>query len=623
VSGTVGGSAGAVDHGPTVGLTITPPQSTIDWNGAAAPVQLQAIPVYQDQTTGPAVPNAVWNVDFGDIATVNGSGLVTATGIRAGAVKVSAQWNGYTALAEVDVKFHLTYDPNAVPPDAQTQLTGPQTPDGALPWNYPYDGTVFPRGLAAPKMMWNGNNAGEPMLVAMTTPWVDVKAFFTSPGQDFTLPQDLWVKLTESGTGGPVSVTVSRISSGTAFQVMNHTWRFASGSLRGTVYYWANSLGRVVRIQPGAAAPDDFLAAAGVTDGCTTCHTVSANGNVLILGGGKSSDPGDSAVNVFDLVNNSVVASDRGRVWAMPALSPDGKYTVFNNAALPGPPGGYPGLFDTVSGGQVLGTNMDGTMLDMPAFAPNGSKLLFVNHDSKALAKFDYSEASGTPTMSNYLDLLPASGDQYNDAYAFPSVSPDGSWAVYHRGNLDTRLGPGDLYLASTDTPGVEIPLAGVNGTSYPFAAGDRDRHYNYEPTFAPIPAGGYFWVVFTSRRTYGNQLTGDPTVTKQIWVAAIDQQPVPGQDPSHPAFWVPGQDAATLNMRAFWALDPCKSDGAGCDNASQCCSGGCDPTSRVCGPPPGQSCKPAGGTCSAASDCCFFEQGYQCINSHCTEGKP
>jgi hypothetical protein len=201
-------------------------------------------------------------------------------------------------------------------------------------------------------------------------------------------------------------------------------------------------------------------------------------------------------------------------------------------------------------------------------------------------------------------------------------VSPDSSWVVYAHSNLDSRYGPGDLYLSSATTPGTEVRLDALDGTAYNFGAGSRDRDLNYEPTFMPVAAGGYFWVVFTSRRTLGNQLTGDTTQVKQLWVAAVDLQPTPGVDPSHPAFWVPGQSLENLNMRGFWALDPCLDDGKACGQGSQCCSQTCN-ASGTCGQPAGQTCQPVGATCATASDCCYFKEGFLCINSHCTESKP
>ena len=65
----------------------------------------------------------------------------------------------------------------------------------------------------------------------------------------------------------------------------NLGWTIAPASMRGTIYYWSNNLGRVLRIKPGAVAPENFLATGNAPAGCTTCHAVSANGSTLIIGG--------------------------------------------------------------------------------------------------------------------------------------------------------------------------------------------------------------------------------------------------------------------------------------------------------------------------------------------------
>ena len=602
-----------------VGLVITPSAVNIDVkNGVSAPQQLLAKPVYKDGSVGAPLNAATWSILPGDRASVSATGLVTATGKIGGAATVTATYMSLSATADVVVKLYDTTNPDGVTPADQMMLDGATMPDGGAQWIYPYNGTVFPRGLDAPQMMWNGFAAGDQIKVSLKSQYVDVEAYFKPAGPDVAVDPTEWTHLTESGKGGPVSVKVSRLSGGSAKVIMSHQWSTGSGSLRGTVYYWSNNLGRVVRIKPGAKAPDDFLFAAGVKDGCTTCHAVNANGSVLTIGGGAAS--GDSAASVFDLLGGKLVASDRGRAWAMLALSPSGKYAALNNAPLPGGPGLSGGLYDVGSGAKLGGTGADGELFDMPAFAPDGSRLVYVDHGTKGLVAMAYNEAG--PSLTGKTPLISASGSPDTNSIAFPSVSPDGKWAIYHHGNLDTRMGPGDLYLASTTQPGVEIPLDALNGTGYPFWQGARDLHYNYEPTFMPVAAGGYFWAVFTSRRTYGNKLIDVPSNTKQIWVAAIDLSPTAGKDPSHPAFWVSGQDPATWNMRAFWALDPCKDDGVGCMASSECCGGVCQ-ANNTCGEPPGQTCKPVGATCNTAADCCNADQGFMCINSHCTEAKP
>jgi hypothetical protein len=279
-------------------------------------------------------------------------------------------------------------------------------------------------------------------------------------------------------------------------------------------------------------------------------------------------------------------------------------------------------MWDTKTGTKITGTGLDGAYLDMPAFGPAGLHLAYVDHgNTHDLGVFSYDEAANK--VSSPISLVPSGADPSINAICFPNVSPTvqatasttSTWIVYHRGqypnSLDTRFGPGDLYLASADSPGVEIRLASANGDTYPFSAGDRDRHYNYEPTFDPQVSGGYMWVVFTSRRTYGNRLTGTKDATKQLWVTAIDLLPQPGTDPSHPGFWVSGQDLSTLNMRAYWAHDSCIQQGNTCMKDSDCCDGEqCQ--NGLCGGP--KACIPDFDDCQTNADCC----GGECVGGSC-----
>ncbi len=590
-------------------LTISPPTATITVVDGVA----QVAP-FEADLNGQAVAGAAWVVDLSSVATVDATGNVTATGNVGGQVVLKATLNGQTATALVDVNIKKTLNLGGFTAGEQALLQGATSPDASVVWAYPYDKTVFPKGILAPELMWNGGGVGDKYFVHLVGHYVDLNIFTTAdPASRFQLGDLEWTQLIESGPGGKVNLDVARLPTGApdATKVASHTWTIANGSLRGTVYYWSNNLGRVLRIKPGDAMPEDFLAAAGVTGNCSTCHAVSANGSTLILGG-------DVGVSTFDLLTNTTALDIQNvgkpiRNWAMPAVSPDGNVVIENNAPLPGPPGGSDGMWDSHTGTKLTGTGLEGIFLDMPAFAPDGTRLAYVDHNTKGLGIFNYDAVAHT--AANAIPLVA----QGASPIAFPSVSPDAKSIAYHRGSLDTRFGPGDLYLASVDQPGSETPLAGINGDTYPFAAGARDLHQNYEPTFAPLDAGGFAWVVFTSRRTYGNRLTGDSTVVKQLWVAAIDQTVTPGVDPSHPAFHVPGQDQGTLNMRGFWALDTCKQTGATCGTGSECCNKNCD--AGVCKDPNPNGCSALGNECKGTPDCC--DAPATCINGFCSEPPP
>jgi hypothetical protein len=252
-------------------------------------------------------------------------------------------------------------------------------------------------------------------------------------------------------------------------------------------------------------------------------------------------------------------------------------------------------------------------------------------------------DLTATPMVSNVRALVQPGSDPTKSFIAWPSVSPDSRWIIYQRGEtLDTRFGSSgvaytdnyaDLYLADAENPGAEVRLATLDGDGYPFAAGTRDVSLNYEPTFAPVASGGYFWVVFTSRRTYGNALTGDQSVVKQLWVAAIDQtnagsqkNPMLPSDPSHAPFLLPGQDNTSLNMRGYFALPPCQANGRSCASGTDCCNGYCnasgDSGAMACASSAG-GCSGGGDHCDQGSDCCGATGGVTCINHVCSEPTP
>jgi uncharacterized membrane protein YgcG len=176
-------------------------------------------------------------------------------------------------------------------------------------------------------------------------------------------------------------------------------------------------------------------------------------------------------------------------------------------------------------------------------------------------------------------------------ALAYPSFSPDSSWVFYQRGNCMSHLycdqtpisqegrfiGRNDIYLVSSQG-GQEIALDRANGVGY---LDEKNRRVNYEPRVNPIAVGGYMWYIFVSVRDYGNKMVSDDPASKnhkQLWVAAVDLNPKPGQDPSHPPFLLRGQDEVTHNMSGYWTLDPCRDEGKSCASGTQCCTGFCRP---------------------------------------------
>jgi hypothetical protein len=543
-----------------------------------------------------------------------------------------------------------------VPPTAQTQLNGASAPDPNVVWAYPYDGTVWPRGLLPPILQWNGGAATDDYYVHIQSPTFELEEYTTAtnaPASRVALDPTTWQKFVDSTSGG-TQVTVSRWDGAAATLLANHAWTIAPASMRGTIYYWSNNLGRVLRIKPGAAQPDDFANQAPLDDpsqytqsSCLmTCHTVSADGSTLISGGGVF---GGS----YDLIKGQPAVS-LGGTWGPTGGGASSSSVVRwtngmaealayeNDHATTG----FLGMYLTASGNAVPNSGLMNVPLTQPAWSPDGSRIVFVDAGDPMgwfatwnspppgdLKVYQFDETKNP--MAFGLQTLASTGADPTKRIAWPTVSPDGQWVVYQRGvGADTRSGNSDLYMASAVTPNQEVRLSKVDGDNYPFAAGTRDLSWNFEPSFAPVAAGGYFWVVFTSRRTYGNVRTGpaeDGTTpqnaVKQLWVVAIDQNPKPGVDPSHPAFHLTGQDESNLAMRGFWALDPCKGDGQGCSSGTDCCGGYCAGSGGDSGGPVCQSkssgCAQSGDKCNTTSDCCGASTGVTCINHVCSEPPP
>jgi hypothetical protein len=159
---------------------------------------------------------------------------------------------------------------------------------------------------------------------------------------------------------------------------------------------------------------------------------------------------------------------------------------------------------------------------------------------------------------------------------------------------------------------------------------GVYDYRTNYLPSVAPTDAGGVSWVVFTSRRMYGNVAyqngwDAEPgyscysggVPSKKLWIAAIDSTWTPGSDPSHPAFYLPGQELAAGNSDGYWVNEACGVVGDDCESDDDCCNAtGSSPTtqcrvlSTASFPPIRQcenrsTCAYLGASCSTTSDCC------------------
>jgi hypothetical protein len=608
-------------------IAIEPADAVIEIvNGVLpAPITFKALGV---TTNGEKVPisGGAWSFDRFDVASINtATGELSATGFVGGIGNVTYKDpSQQTATAKVTVKLRFISDPGNLAPTSKPAFDVAAANDPAMALLYPYNKTVFPRGLAGPTIQWNGGNPGDIYYIRATSPTFAFEGYSqVPPPSRYVFPQDvadIWKKLTDSTTGD-INFTIQRYDGAVAYLPVTQTWTIAPANLTGYIYYWEVNNGNVVRIAPGATAPEDFIQKpAGV--GCVACHSVSKDGSRLVA----SFHGGYSPWGTFDAKTGAALfASDSSSGFQ--AISPNGSHVLWrhwNDGAFNGT--GFLSLSTFDSTTELAQLNPGVGQPSHPAWAGDATKIAFsVRTDGQGLV---FTQSTlwitdvdlGTNTFANTKMIVP--NDAVRPTVTFPTFSADSKWIAFERAtSAQSRGAQGEIWLTNLDGS-IQMPLDATNGVG---ALVGEQLSASYEPTFMPVSAGGYFWLVVVSERQYGNTLTDTNPATrrKQLWVSAIDANPVAGQDPSHPGFWLPGQGLDNQNMRGEWALSPCKKIGEGCAAGYECCDGFCHDDgagNQVCSDKPG-ACSLIGEACTSAGDCC--DPTAICSGGFCAKKDP
>jgi hypothetical protein len=537
--------------------------------------------------------------------------------------------------------------------------------------------------LSSSRFDYKGCFAGSnpPQLAIPAARWAEALAQSNGSGDPLN------VQLTTS-TGGVVAGTIFAqwtIALGTLKGLVYYDTY--NSPIAGAASASTGGNGAVMALKPGNATPSVVLALQGMaspipTGPCISCHSLSESGSMLVgvkedFPGGLNS-PGSVSFNLLSGLPNATsptpLASTMADLWGLAAVYPDGSRLLTaaesqNSSAISGlfpvNNGNNPGMigpktnvmYNPTSGATIAFTGLSSSYAMMPSWSSDGKKIVFNdvdNHGGHALVVQDFD--ASTNTFSNPV-VLYVSATAYP---GWPAFTPDGASVVFALGGSNfasippaswSSVGPvqaaasdvaaSDLYIVSVPPPGssgdagadagagTSQALALANGyrasTSYmPFPG--RDEHLGFYPSVGTVASGGYYWVVFMSRRQYGNAMQDtsnsnavpDPvfhTETKKIWVTALTIGA--SGDPSHPAFLLPGQESASGVYRPTLALAPCKASGQSCATGVECCAGGC--AGGTCGAP--STCSSVDEKCTVPSDCCSSTSS--CIGGFCALAHP
>lgn len=512
------------------------------------------------------------------------------------------------------------------------------------------------------------------------------------------------------GDAGRISVR-RRVGS-TTYASKSVDVHFAPGQLKGRVYYNSygtalvsnysgakqtsggafpgGSFGAATLVIPPGGSVPTVAAGFNGSAGCYVCHSANPNGTTLITG-----DAGHDATR-YTLPGsppNGGVSYGSGALL-FSAINPSSTRIFSNSNAVEGD---TTSRLYTIAGAVVSSNVPSGLQAGMPTFSADGSQLTFIHRggtvpsslagsstaaDGKSVAIMSF---NGNATFSSFKKLAtPSAG-----IAAWPAFLPPGQNGIVYQ--VETRTTPnggygytrhdcecstfkgalGELWWVNsagspnperldrangyTSSGGNALPAAPTTGhavdggTAGPAGSGFIEQLYNYEPTVLPQLIGGYSWVIFTSRRMYGNVATINPFASdpryddisidptpKKLWIAAVSGSPTPGTDPSYPAFYLPGQELIAGNSKGVFALDACRAPSATLSSANACdtdldCCGAPATSACVLDPPPlanppskhcvslaAGTCRSVGESCTSTSNCCNAAGGGVCAGGFC-----
>ena len=504
-----------------------------------------------------------------------------------GETQVLATCGSQTATATLDVNLVGTVIGPGAPANSD-QLFGSATvgtdPNRTPIIEYPIDQAVAPLNLPPIEVQWK--TAGNDLFhVSLTSTHAALDVYTTDPQSTFADAD--WSAIAGTAVGDTLNITVEGLaqaapqmkfaSTPVAFKLSHDTIDTSA------IYWWSSSSGSIMTQTFGQTTSPS-----PVIGNCSGCHSLSRAGSRIGYSrcvGGQCNGEWVGFMRYEDSTAtwNEVVNADNKTIA--------GTYTTFAPIGNPFPDdsqsvaivtsmSGTFSLYDPDTGTQVPSNLADvaipGHGATMPDWSADGTKVAFasagtgqsVDVSGSSIAMMSYAYTGGQHTFGTPSILvqqpITVNGQSYTNLY-FPSFSPDGQVIVFNAArstwrNFTDAKTAGQRLMIVSPNGGAPIDLLAMNG-----GPGDQDITW---PHWAPGATSDYYWIVFSSERDYGHEVTAATSAStpcvangvkqcKQIWIGAISKaQLMSGAiDPSSPPVWLPGQDTRNDNISPYWTV--------------------------------------------------------------------
>ncbi|MGE5183870.1 MAG: TolB family protein [Acidobacteriota bacterium] len=504
-----------------------------------------------------------------------GKTLVTATcGTSTGSAELVVNVSGSIVVAGAPA--------NA--PQLFGGATGSSDPAHVPPIEYPLDHAMSPRNIPPIEIQWAamGNDLFH---VALASSFVAVDVYTTDV--QAMLSEVDWDSIAGSAAGDSLAITVEGL-----VQAAPQT-KYAGAPVtvgmsvdvidKSAIYWWASSQGNIMDQTFGSTGAPSI-----VKGGCTSCHSVSRTASRI----GYSRCIANNCGNLYA----GFLHYDRNAQQWSEAVNADnmtihGSYTTFaplgypfaddsQSLAIVSMANGWLELYDPDTGMPVA-SNIDAVINNnagsqlMADWSPDGRRVVFtttpnanqwIDLSGGTIVESQYTYTGGMHVFGPPQVIVPNPQTLSNGTYTnffFPSFSPDGQLIVLDAARSAWRDSNGAKAVGS------RLMLADAAGAWVTDLTAMNGGFVDYDTTWAhwaPTASSDFYWIVFSSERDYGHELTAANTnpacknvgVTqcKQIWIGAIARNKLTGAiDPSFAPMWLPGQDTQADNISPYWSV--------------------------------------------------------------------